>query len=135
MTNILFQTDRFNLTVEGEHFINPRCYGEDLGEWIRPQLIEYGIETHDLFQEDWGWELECTYEGNPYGIAMSVMDGSYEGNNSNYGEWMIFIIHHQSFWESLFGKKKATPPEEPIIKALLDILKKAEFDKLRTEED
>lgn len=41
--DILFDTNRFNLSEVKEHFINPGCFGEDLAVWLRAKLIERGI--------------------------------------------------------------------------------------------
>jgi hypothetical protein len=38
--DILFQTNRFNLSEAKEHFINPCCFGEDLAEWLPEQLAK-----------------------------------------------------------------------------------------------
>jgi hypothetical protein len=42
---LLFETDRFNLSEVGDHFINPTCFGEDLAAWLRTKLIEQGVEA------------------------------------------------------------------------------------------
>ena len=41
--DILFETDRFNVSEVKEHFINPCCFGEDLAEWLRQELIKREI--------------------------------------------------------------------------------------------
>jgi hypothetical protein len=33
--DILFETDRFNVSEVKRHFINPCCFGEDLAGWLR----------------------------------------------------------------------------------------------------
>lgn len=38
MNIIYFDTDEFNLTIEGENFINPGCFGEDLAFWLKLEL-------------------------------------------------------------------------------------------------
>lgn len=43
--DILFQTNRFNLSAAKEHFINPCCFGEDLAEWLREQLAKKGVSA------------------------------------------------------------------------------------------
>ncbi len=38
MEILFFETDMFNLTKEGEHFINPSCFGEDFANWLKLRL-------------------------------------------------------------------------------------------------
>jgi len=33
--DLLFETERFNSSEAGAHFINPNCFGEDLAAWLR----------------------------------------------------------------------------------------------------
>jgi hypothetical protein len=64
--DILFRTNRFNLSRAGEHFINPCCFGEDVTSWLRPKPIEQGIEVSRVGQEDWGWYLFASNRASRY---------------------------------------------------------------------
>jgi hypothetical protein len=69
--HLLFSTDRFNLSKVDEHFINPCCFGEDLGAWLGGRLRENGVEVSQQYQEDWGWELPVSNGDEFYYLCMS----------------------------------------------------------------
>jgi hypothetical protein len=68
--DLLFETDRFNLSEVGDHFINPCCFGEDLAAWLRAKLAERGVRASEPGQEDWGWYLGAEYAGRSYFIGI-----------------------------------------------------------------
>jgi hypothetical protein len=69
-------TDLFEVTTPGEHFINPRCFGEDFTAWLRARLIAAGIEASEPIQEDWGWVLHVRQQRCTFTISVGVMDES-----------------------------------------------------------
>ncbi len=119
--DILFDTDRFNLSETKEHFINSCCFGEDLAAWLRGKLLEQGIATIKPGQEDWGWYIESTLGGNSYFIGIG---GTAEESapNPNWGRWRIMVEKHRSLWEKLRGKNK-TSLNDPIFEVIRKILK------------
>jgi hypothetical protein len=68
--DLLFETERFNISEAGAHFINPNCFGEDLAAWLRTQLAEQGVEAGEPGQEDWGWYLDATNRGRLYLVGV-----------------------------------------------------------------
>jgi len=105
--DLLFETDRFNLSQERENFINPCCFGEDLAGWLRGKLAERGAKASEPAQEDWGWYLGADYEGHSYFIGIG--GNADEGRGGNYGEWRIMVEEPQSLWARLTKKKTPTP--------------------------
>jgi len=44
------ETDLFEATTPGKHFINPRCFGEDFAAWLRERLQERGVMLPNPFR-------------------------------------------------------------------------------------
>ena len=99
--DILFRSDRFNLSKVGEHFINPCCFGEDLAAWLRPRLAAKNIETSTPYQEDWGWELPAKLGTDSYYLCMS---GNADRPGTDEGEWRIMVVKRRSIWQRLTGE-------------------------------
>jgi hypothetical protein len=60
-TVVAFQSDRFNLTEQKPSFVNPDCFGDDVGEWLLSRLRAAGHTTADApGAEDFGWYLDFT---------------------------------------------------------------------------
>jgi hypothetical protein len=116
--DLLFRTNRFNLSSVHPHFINPCCFGEDLAAWLRGKLSERGIAASQPFQEDWGWELPTDFAGNSYYLGMSGNSG--DGATDN-GEWRIIIEKRRSIWDRITGKGKITE-EDRMLALVEDIL-------------
>jgi hypothetical protein len=120
--DILFDTDRFNLSVTKEHFINPCCFGEDLAAWLRSKLVENSIPTLDPGQEDRGWYIESTLGDASYFIGVGGA-ANESAANPNEGEWRIMVEKHRSIWDKLKGKNK-TSRSDPIFAIIREILKR-----------
>ena len=52
--DLIFSTDRFNLSQPREYFINDCCYGDDAARWFVEQLRSRGLTVTEPDQEDWG---------------------------------------------------------------------------------
>ena len=112
-TDILFDTNRFNLSVVGPHFINDCCFGEDVAAWLRATLVALGMPAIAPAQEDWGWYIEATFASIPYfiGVGGNPHDGALD---KNAGEWRIVIERRRSLWDKLIGKNKIAP-DDPML--------------------
>jgi hypothetical protein len=118
--NILFETDRFNVSTVKEHFINPCCFGEDLAEWLRQELIKKGITTSTPGQEDWGWYLFVEQRSARYFVGFTGFHraGALEAND---GEWRIMVETRRTVWEWLRGRNRITPTN-PFVLLIEDLL-------------
>ena len=103
--DVLFRTDRFNLSKVGEHFINPCCFGEDVAAWLRPILASKGVETSSAYQEDWGWEVPVRLGNAGYYLCISGNSDEVESNQDR-GEWRVIIEKRRSLWQLLSGRGK-----------------------------
>ncbi|WP_445362224.1 hypothetical protein ACJJIQ_10060 [Microbulbifer sp. ANSA003] len=128
MKEITFETDVFTLTEEKDNFINPCCFGEDAADWFKPQMESAGIEVLDTYQEDWGWEISCSFKGNKYFIGLG---GTPETEGKNNGEWRVMVTKPRSIVQVLTGKNKLSD-EESILGVLSGIITKAGFSNVST---
>ena len=78
--DIVFWTDRFNLSIVKEEYINECCFGEDLAYWLMPKVAAKGYLVDDVFQEDWGWGFGAWGEGAWFFERRS-------GEISSVGKW------------------------------------------------
>jgi hypothetical protein len=101
--HILFTTNRFNLSVVKQHFINPCCFGEDLAAWLRQKLTEKGVNVSQPGQEDWGWYLKTRLEETSYFLAMS---GNPDQPRTDLGEWRVIVERNRTVWQRLRGRGK-----------------------------
>ena len=119
--DILFETERFNVSEVKEHFINPCCFGEDLAEWLRQELIKREITASVPGQEDWGWYLFVTRSTDRYFLGV----GGYRKEGTigpNVGQWRIMVVKKRSFWDKLRGKNKISATDS-ILSTIEDILR------------
>jgi hypothetical protein len=117
--DFVFNSSKFNLSVEKDNFINPCCFGEDIANWLKERLITRNIKVTEPDQEDWGWYIELENNGDSYFIGI----GGYpeEGDHSDYGEWRIMVEKKRSFLHKLTGKNKTTG-NEGIFSIIREIL-------------
>jgi hypothetical protein len=130
--DILFDTDRFNLSEAKGHFINPCCFGDDLAAWLRGKLLAKGVSTTEPGQEDWGWYVESQLGDSSYFIGFG---GAVEQSavTPNFGEWRIMIEKHRSLWEKL-GRRNKTSHSDPIFAVIREILEgENDFKNIRYE--
>lgn len=123
--NILFETNRFNLSKVGEHFINPCCFGEDAAAWLRGRLAERGIESASPGQEDWGWYLQAKHSGESYilGINGNTSENVAEENE---GKWRIIVKRDRSIWGRITGKGRIALDDAMVL--LIERILRAEPD-------
>jgi hypothetical protein len=103
--DLLFRTNRFNLSKVGEHFINPCCFGEDLAAWLQGKLRERGVEVRESYQEDWGWEVPVLSGEYTYYLCMSG-NADESTTNPDEGEWRIIVEKKRSLWHRLTRRGK-----------------------------
>lgn len=123
MKTIFFTTDRFNLSQEQEYFINPCCFGEDLANWLKPKLEEKGVQVLDIYQEDWGWEIECLENEQGYYLGVG---GWSDEDGSDMGQWRIMFTKRRTLLDGILGRNKLSN-EERIIQKTKQILEEAGF--------
>jgi hypothetical protein len=104
------QTDLFEATTPGAHFINERCFGEDFAAWLSERLEQCGLKPFPPIQEDWGWAVLVPFQGYKFTLSIGMMDESIGKIPS---EWRVGI----SFEKFLNGPRswfRAAPLSELI---------------------
>ena len=131
-TDILFDTNRFNLSNIQPHFINDICFGEDAAAWLRDRLVALGMMVIEPAQEDWGWYIEATHAGSVYLICIggNPQSGTLD---KNAGEWRISIERHTALWDKLTGANKLARGDAvpQIIRGIIEA--EPEFRNVRQE--
>jgi hypothetical protein len=89
----------FNTSEPRDYFINPACYGDDLGAWLKPRLESKGYRVSAPDQEDWGWYLVARKDGRD--VLVNI--GSVEGGD---GEWLLHLEPYRSLAERLLGRAR-----------------------------
>ena len=132
--DILFDTNRFNLSEVKSHFINDCCFGEDVAVWLRERLTALGMAVIEPDQEDWGWYIEATHQGKSYfiGVGGHPQEGALDKNE---GEWRIIVEKHRSLRDKLTGKNKLMPDEEilSVIRSIVE--REPDFRNVRQEQE
>jgi hypothetical protein len=118
--DILFSSDRFNLSEPREYFINDCCYGDDAARWIVERLRARGLTATEPDQEDWGWYFEVQYQDAAYFVGVGG-NSDDETSSSNQGEWRLVVEKHRTLWEKLSGANKLSDAD-PLIGILKDIV-------------
>ncbi len=101
--DILFETDRFNVSKVEDYFINPCCFGDDLALWLGKKLSAHGVTTSSPGQEDWGWYLFVEQGPDRYLLGMT----GYHSDSAvgiNDGEWRIMLQKKRSLWDKIRGR-------------------------------
>lgn len=134
--DILFCTNRFNLSVTKPHFINPDSFGEDLAAWLRSKLIERGVEVPHSGQEDWGWYLKAKKGKDSYLLGTEgngIPDETGQGK-TDLGEWRIIVKKNCSAGQWLIGKGRIDA-DDPMLTMIEEILgEEADFSNVHQEE-
>lgn len=112
---VIFETDLFNSTEPKPNFINPRCFGEDVIEWVIVNFADRTFVLDEPFQEDSGWATLAHRENENFLIGVGIMD---ESIGQVAAEWMIIIEKMKRFL--IFGSKTS-----PNLDALADGIEKA----------
>jgi hypothetical protein len=110
-SHVSFTTDLFENKVPKAHFINPRCFGEDLANWLLTRLDRERYSLDNPIQEDYGWGFWARVGGEPYWTAIGVMD---ESIGEDVAEWQITIAYDPGL--NIFKRLFARPDEENLLK-------------------
>ena len=84
-----FRTEMFEGTKRGPHFINDRCFGEDLAAWLRERLQLRGLAPLEPIQEDWGWAVIVPFMGHKFTLCIGIMD---ESIGKVPAEWRVGVV-------------------------------------------
>ena len=117
------ETDLFEATTPGPHFINPRCFGEDFAAWLRERLQARGVDASEPIQEDWGWVMIAPFQGHRFTLSIGIMD---ESIGRTRAEWRAGVAYEKPL--NGFRAWFRSPPAQELsqVAQLLDEILRAE---------
>jgi hypothetical protein len=86
------ETDLFEFRIVKENFINPCCFGEDFGSWLRSKISlpeEFALD--DLLQEDYGWGF---FVNHPKGAIWVSLGCATEAPAEGPAKWIVTVTWH-----------------------------------------
>ncbi|NHZ41554.1 hypothetical protein [Massilia aquatica] len=113
--SVAFMTDRFNLSVVGDNFINDCCFGEDVSYWLVSALCAEGIEARVVCMEDFGWVNRARFAGSSYLICVGGY-ALHEPSRPNYGQWRVVLERRRTLMQAIQGKSKMSEADPLVIK-------------------
>ena len=118
--DLLFITDRFNLSQPRDYFINDCCYGDDAARWFVEQLRARSLAVTEPGQEDWGWYFDAKLGGAAYFVGVGG-NCDNETASTNRGEWRLMVQKHRTLWQKLTGANQLEE-HDPFIALLRDVI-------------
>ena len=120
IVNVIYTTDRFNLSVAGGDFINDCSFGEDFSRWLVAALSAVGVEADLVCMEDFGWANVAEYGGVSY---LMCVGGCSEDDASrpDYGQWRVMLDRQRTLTQQILGKKKMSAAD-PIVEKVRHVL-------------
>ena len=114
-TQVEFRAAKFPPYEGEEEQINPGLWGKRLAEYLKQQLATQGIETGEIYSEDWGWALPVKNEA----FALWIGCGHQYGDKEQF---LCFIEPSKPIIRKLFKKIDTTPAVGHLHDALHKIL-------------
>jgi hypothetical protein len=118
--DVLFSTDKFNLSEPREYFINDCCYGDDVARWLVERLRLIGLSVTEPDQEDWGWYFDAQYQQASYFVGVGGTPDDESSGNS-YGQWRLCVEKHRTLLEKLTGANQLSEDNSfiEVLKAMV----------------
>lgn len=119
-THVEFRSSKFPPYEGEEEQINPGLWGKRLAEYLQQKLNAQGIETKEIFSEDWGWVLPVKNES----FALWIGCGHQYGDDDNDDDdtFLCFIEPRKPVIRKLFKKIDTTVQVGRLSEALDRIL-------------
>ena len=116
-TLVEFRSAKFAAYPGEEEEVNPGLWGKRLAEYLYQKLKEQGIETKEIFAEDWGWTVPICHEA----FSMWVGRGHYQEYPDGY---LVFVEPSKpTIRKGSFKKIDTTSDIEKVAGAIDRILK------------
>lgn len=114
-TQVTFRSDKFPPYDGEQEQINPGLWGKRLAEYFVEKLEVTGIETEEIFAEDWGWYIPIKNEGFRLGICCGHQNGEDD-------EFLCFTEPDKPIVRKLFKKIDATAQLSRLVAVMEKIL-------------
>ncbi|MCG3206224.1 MAG: hypothetical protein KCHDKBKB_02957 [Elusimicrobia bacterium] len=83
-THVEFRSNKFPPYEGEEEEVNPKLWGKRLAEYLSEKLRAMGVQTGEIYSEDWGWKIPLPNDAFPIWIGC----GHYEEYSDGY---LVFI--------------------------------------------
>jgi hypothetical protein len=115
-THVEFRSPKFQPYPDEEGEVNPGLWGKRLAEYLLQNLRERGIETGEIYSEDWGWVVPLRHDA----FSMWVGCGHYQEYEDGY---LVFIEPSKPLVrKGLFKKIDTTKDVARVAEAIEAIL-------------
>lgn len=118
-SQISFTTDIFESKEVKPHFINDRCFGEDMAQWFVEAASGGKFTFGEPFQEDWGWAVLAETNDEKFVVGFAIMD---ESIGEDQADWLI-TVEKMRRWIVLGSK------DSPMRSELCDLIQNVLRDK------
>ncbi len=117
LTHVEFRSAKFPAYSEEEEKANPGLWGKRLAEYLYRRLKEEGIETEEIYPEDWGWVVPIHHEAFPLWVGCGHCEEYPDG-------YLVFIEPSRHvIRKGFFRKIDTTADVEKVADALDRILR------------
>src|SRR5689334_203578 len=103
--DVIFSSNRFNLSEPREYFINECCFGDDAAGWLVERLQLRGLTTTTPAQEDWGWYFDVYLGESRYFVGVGGAPDE-DVPLSNQGQWRLMVEKRRTLRQRLSGANK-----------------------------
>jgi hypothetical protein len=114
-TQVEFRSNKFPPYDGEEEKINPGLWGQRLAEYLQQRLRNEGIETGEIYSEDWGWAVPIKNDSFPVWIGCGHQDGDPD-------QFLCFVEPAKPVIRKLFKKIDTTEMVGRVVAALDKIL-------------
>ena len=102
-TVVTFESSSFNMSDPKDYFINPCCFGDDVGRWLIGELRRNGVEAdEEPGQEDFGWYVNFRSGA----LTHTFLIGHRPAGESEKGTWIAWLERSRGLIGSLAGRRK-----------------------------
>jgi len=114
-TEVEFRSNKFPPYEGEEEEINPGLWGKRLAEYLQQKLRTHGIETGEIYAEDWGWAVPVKNQA----FALWIGCGHQYGEDEQF---LCFIEPSKPVIRKWFKKIDTTEAAGRLSEALDKIL-------------
>ena len=112
-THVEFKSDDFPAYPDEKEQINPDLWGKRLAEFLVPQLQNHGIQTGEIYLEDWGWAIPLPNDK----FKMWIGCGRYQEYPDGY---LVFIEPSKPIISKFLFQKIDTTSDVSRVSDALD---------------
>ena len=93
-TLVTFLSTAFNTSEPKKYFINPRCFGDDVANWLMNELTQRDASLDpSIGQEDFGWYVRFRFGRVKYDFIVEFRNP----------DWVGWLERRRTILEWLFG--------------------------------